>query len=477
MRQAAPTDTESPTEGIQDEAQPKGSAIAGLSLTMLMPSLAISSANAALPELVDAFGTSFQAVQWVVLSYMLAITTTIVAVGRAGDVIGRKRLMIAGVVIFVTASFLSGLSPDLSVLVAARSVQGFGAAIMMALAMTFIGELYPKQQTGRAMGLLGTMSAVGTTMGPSLGGILIAFFGWQAVFLINVPIGLAAIFLLRRGLPAAEHSPTHDSRGFDVAGILLLVITLGSYAVAMTIGHGRFSGINIALLIVALGTGAMFVVAEARAASPIVDLGLFRNTALSAGFVANAAVSTVIMATLVVGPFYLTRALQLDAARAGILLSVGPLVASICGFPAGRLVDRVGTVRASRTGLLIMIAGSIGLSLIDPEAGIVGYLIPIALLTAGYATFQAANNTAIMSIAGPSRRGILSGLLNLSRNIGLLTGASVMGAVFMAGIGGDIAIAPPAAITAGVRTTFAVAIILAAVAIAVGRPRSRDSVS
>ncbi|MEU2630025.1 MFS transporter, partial [Kitasatospora sp. NPDC007106] len=147
-------------------------ALAALSLSMLLPSLGISIANVALPTLSVAFSAPFAAVQWVVLAFLLATTTTIVGAGRLGDLVGRRRLLLGGIVLFTVASLLCGAAPTLWLLIAARAAQGLGAAVMMALTMAFVGGTVPKERTGRAMGLLGTMSAVGTALGPSLGGLL-----------------------------------------------------------------------------------------------------------------------------------------------------------------------------------------------------------------------------------------------------------------------------------------------------------------
>jgi len=167
-------------------------ALAGLSLSMLLSALGTSITNVALPTLVQAFNASFQEVQWVVLAYLLAITTLVVSVGRLGDIAGHRRLLLAGIVLFTVASVLAGFAPTLWLLIAARAAQGLGAAIMMALTMAFVGEMVPRGRTGSAMGLLGTMSAVGTALGPSLGGGLIAGPGWRAIFFINVPLGILA---------------------------------------------------------------------------------------------------------------------------------------------------------------------------------------------------------------------------------------------------------------------------------------------
>ena len=164
-------------------------ALTSLSLSLLLSSLGTSIANVGLPTLAQAFGAIFAQVQWVVLAYLLAITTLIVSVGRLGDLLGRRRLLLGGIALFTFASALCGLAPTLPWLIAARALQGLGAAVMMALTMALVGELVPKARTGSAMGLLGTMSAVGTALGPSLGGVLIATLGWRALFLVNLPLG------------------------------------------------------------------------------------------------------------------------------------------------------------------------------------------------------------------------------------------------------------------------------------------------
>ena len=234
-------------------------ALASLSLPMLLSSLGTSVANVALPTLTEAFGVSFQAAQWIVLAYLLATTTLIVSVGRLGDIIGRRRLLLSGLVLFTVASVLCGVAPDLWVLIAARAAQGLGAAIMMALSLAFVGATVPKDKTGSAMGLLGTMSAVGTALGPSLGGVLIAGLGWRAIFLVNVPLAVTALLLAHRFLPADRRGPRTDTLGFDTPGTLLLALMLGAYALAMTIGRGSFGSLNIALLVAAISGLGLFV--------------------------------------------------------------------------------------------------------------------------------------------------------------------------------------------------------------------------
>ncbi len=437
---------------------------------MLLASLGTSIANVALPTLAHAFTASFQQVQWVVLAYLLAITTLIVSVGRLGDLLGRRRLLLAGTLLFTVASVLCGTAPTLGLLIAARAAQGLGAAVMMALTMAFVGETVPKEKTGSAMGLLGTTSAIGTALGPSLGGLLIAHLGWPSIFFISVPLGIATLLLAHRYLPADRSMTTSARTHFDHAGTLLLALTLAAYALAVTTGRGAFGLTNVLLLLTAITGLGLFALAESRATSPLIQLAMFRDPVLSAGFAMSALVTTVVMATLVVGPFYLSGALGLDAARVGLVLSTGPIVAALTGVPAGRLVDRFGAYRVTLAGLLAMATGASILPMIPARFGVAGYIAPLVVLTAGYALFQAANNTAVMTDVQPDQRGVVSGMLNLSRNLGLITGASVMGAVFALGAGAtSIMTAPPDAVTAGMRTTCAVAAMLIVAALAIAR--------
>ncbi len=441
-------------------------ALASLSLSILMPSLDTSIANVGLPSLVRAFDTSFQGVQWVVLAYLLAITSLIVGAGRVGDIVSRRRLLLLGVAAFTAASLLCGIAPSLPLLIAARAAQGLGAAMMLAMTLALVGEAIPPSQTGSAMGLLGTMSAIGTTLGPSLGGVLIAAIGWRSIFLINVPLGVLNYLLVRRHVPISRNARTTRVR-FDIAGTGVLAATLAAYALAMTLGRTSFGPLNAALLIAAALGVALFVVIERKVASPLVQPALLRERALSTGLAASSLVSTVMMSTLVVGPFYLSRGLGLGTAAVGLTMSIGPLTSALAGVPAGRLVDRAGAWRMSFVGLAGMVIGLLALVSMPNTLGVIGYAGPIMIVTASYALFQAANNTGLMKDVIPERRGVISGMLSLSRNLGLITGAAVMGAVFVYSVGTTaIPSASPNSVATGMRVTFGVAAAVIGLALA-----------
>ncbi|UVS82085.1 MFS transporter [Actinokineospora sp. UTMC 2448] len=440
-------------------------ALTALSLVTLLPSLSISVATVGLPTIASAFGAGFTAVQWVVVAFLLATTALTVGIGRLGDLAGRRRLLTGGTALFTGATLLCGLAPDLPLLIAARALQGVGAAAMIALAIAFVGETVPPDRTGSAMGLLGTMSAVGTALGPSLGGVLIELAGWRAIFLVVAPLGLLALVLIR-ALPAAAPTPARGR--FDSAGTALLAATLAAYALAVTV--------DPRLLAVAAAGLAGFVAVERRARDPLLAPALLRDRVLAAGLTTNTLVSAVMMTTLVVGPFHLTLALGLDPALVGLAMSAGPVVSAVTGVPAGRVTDRVGAPAMVLAGLGGIIAGAAVLAAMPASAGVAGYIGPLVVITAGYATFQAANNTAVMRDVPAGSRGVVSGALTLSRNLGLMTGASVMGAVFAAAAGtGDLAAAPAADVAAATRWCFAAAAVLVAVGLVVGRLVPRTS--
>jgi EmrB/QacA subfamily drug resistance transporter len=441
--------------------------LTGLSLSMLLPSLATSIANVALPAMAEGFNASFQEVQWIVLAYLLAVTALIVSAGRLGDIVGRRRLLLAGIGLFTVASFLCAVAPTLWLLIAARVVQGLGAAVMMSLTLALVGETVPKAKTGSAMGLLGTMSAIGTALGPSLGGVLIAGLGWRTIFLVNVPLGVLNYLLAHYHLPVDRRKAETERRAsFDVTGTLVLAATLAAYALAVTIGRGHFGSLNAALLLTAIFGVGLFVAVETRIASPLIRLTTLRDPVLSASLATNALVAAVMMATLVVGPFYLSRGLGLETTSVGLVLSAGPIVAALTGAPSGRIVDRFGAERITLIGLVGIAIGLAILSVLPTNFGVAGYIAATVVVTAGYALFQAANNTVVMTGIEANRRGVVSGVLSLSRNLGLITGASVMGAVFALGSGTvDVTMAAPESVAAGMRTTFMVAAILIIVAV------------
>jgi MFS family permease len=381
--------------------------LAGPALALLTSSLAGGIVTVALPVLERAFDAPFGRVQAVLVAYLASITLLVAVAGTLADRLGRRRLMLAGLAVFSMASALCALAPTLPLLIAARALQGLGAALMMALATALVADTVPAERRGHAMGWLGSASAVGTALGPALGGALTGAFGWRSIFAVLVPFGLAAAWLVTWQLPADRPRPT---------------------------GASQPSG------------------AWHRTVVP-----LWRSLAT------NLLVSMTMMGTLLVGPFYLGGALGLSAAEVGLAMSAGPVSSALGGLPAGRLVDRIGPHRAVLIGVLSLACGALGLAV---QPGVAGYLVALVAMTQGYALFQAANNTAVMAAAGAAHRGTAAGWLGLSRQAGLLVGAGALGAVFAWG-GGSAA---PAAGLRATFTVAAGAMVLA-LGLSIGRSR------
>jgi predicted MFS family arabinose efflux permease len=371
-----------------------------LALTMLLGSLGTSIANIALPTLARSFATPFAQVQAVIVAYLAALTLGSLVAGRLGDRFGLRAVLLAGLWLFLSGSLFCAVAPGLPTLVAARAVQGAGAAGLITMSMAMIRQTAAPSALGRAMGLLGTSSALGTALGAPLGGLILPVMGWRGIFWLQLPLAALALALTLTALPRDLQSTRPKAPG------LLSVL----------------------------------------------------DRMILPGLALNLLVAAVMMTTLVTGPFYLGTTLGLSETVTGLVMAVGPVLSILTGLPSGRLVDAKGAGQVLLLGLALMTAGAAGLTLLPGTFGLLGYIAGIALLTPGYQLFQAANNTSALSGLPPDRRGTVAGLLALSRNLGLITGASVMGAVFAWGTGSaELAGASAEAIAAGLQLTFAIA--------------------
>lgn len=389
---------------------PRNRGTAAIILSAMLASLGTSIANVALPTLAEAFSAPIAQVQAVVVSYLVGLTLSVVIAGRLGDRYGLRRMMVVGLGLFTTASLLCAIAPSLMALVVARALQGIGAAFLMTIGMALVRQSADAARIGRAMGLLGTVSALGTALGPAMGGLLIPLTGWRGIFWVQVPLAGLALMLVLGALAAdrPQKVPLRES---------------------------------------------LWAVLD-RSLLPM----LF----------ANVLVAAVMMTTLVAGPFYLSLGLGLTTTQVGMAMTVGPALAIFSGAPSGRLVDLAGSRRVVRAGLILLASGAALMAVFPGMMGLSGYLLAITVLTPGYQLFQAANNTSALADVRNDRRGAVSGLLNLSRNLGLIAGSSVMGAFFAAGAGTEpLAEATPAAIAGSMRLTFLVAVGMICVALLV----------
>lgn len=411
-----------------------------LGLAILLAALGTSSANVALPQLAQHYAVSFAQVQWVVLAYLLAITVFIVIVGRLSDWLGAKQVLLGGILLFALASLVAALAPAFNGLLLARALQGCGAATMMSLAMALVPQLVPANQASKLIGFLASMSAVGTAAGPAVGGLLLQWADWTWLFWLNLPLAGAALWLASRVLPAAQAdsaSQPANTAGFDVGGAVLLAITLLSYALAMTTSGYRGWLLAGAVLFLALFIRRQYQHQQAGTAA-LVPLVLIKQATLRQGFVLNFVVMSVMMATLVVGPFFLTQALGLQPWQVGLMMASGPLITAMLAWPVSVIVQRFVIRQVLLTTLLLMSLGALMLAILPASYASAGYLAGLWLLTLGYATFQSANNSAVMAQAAAGERGVVSGLLHLARNLGQLSGAALLGALFALASGSNM---------------------------------------
>ncbi|MDR6756682.1 MFS family permease [Mycoplana sp. BE70] len=457
----------------------KPSVLAALAGAMLLASLGVSIATVALPTLTREFSAPLATVQWIVLAYLIAVTVTIVLAGRLGDLFGQRRVLIAGLALFAVASVLCAAAPTLGLLIAGRAMQGIGGAILMALPLSLIRETISRERTGSAMGLLGTMSAIGTALGPSLGGVLIASSGWRAAFVALAGAGFLVLGIALRAIPPTPVPVRHVDGRMDWPGAALLAVTLILYGLATAGGTAAvIPGAGMLLPAAILGL-ALFVFVEIRSASPLVPVSVLLERATGSALAMNILVSTVMMATLVVGPFFLSFSLGLNEAVVGLVMAIGPVTAALSGVLAGRVTDRFGARSVLAAGLVEMTVGLVCLAVLPRLLGVAGFAAALIVLTPGFQLFLTANNTAVMVAVRDDQRGLLSGLLGLSRNLGFMTGASVMATLFAAAVGSsDIVATAPDVIANAFTTTFLSAsglTLLALIVAIVGQPAAAEA--
>lgn len=411
-----------------DERNNGRTAQLGPCLSIILASLGTSTAAVTLPELSRDFQGSSLDTTFVVSAYILATTALIVPVGRAGDLFGKRTVLVLGLCLFILGAFLAFYAPTLPILIASRLIQGAGAAAMMAMPLAQVRDIVATGQVGRWMGMMGTMSAIGTASGPALGGVIVASFGWRAVYLFQIPVAAIALALCLIYIANNKRSTTRTKIDFAGAGALTVFIAAFTFFIS-DIASG-FNEVTVLLLATALIAFAAFLVIEHRTAIPILPLELLRSPHLRLSLAMNAIVSLVMMGILVVGPFFLTGGLGLTTAQMGLAMSVGPIASALSGIPAGRLTEKIGAGRAVFVGGLAMTIATAAMAGLPVMFGLGGFIAAFLLLSPSYQVFLAALNTSVMESAFEKDRGVTSGVLNLSRNFGFILGASAISGIY-----------------------------------------------
>ena len=408
-------------------ALPRWRVFPALALGTVMAVLDISVVNIALPTLSRTFGVPLTSIEWVVLAYVLTISGLLLAMGRVADFMGRRRVYGAGLTLFMVASALCAAAPSAGWLIAARALQGLGAAMMSANSTALLTAAFGAQERGRALGAFGAMVGVGLALGPPLGGLLVSHFSWRWIFLVNLPVGLFAQWQLWTRVPRDE--PGHPT-SLSLAGAALWCGALVALTLALSRGpaHGWGDARVWPLFALAAVLFALFALDEARSAHPLLPLDLLRGplgVATSLTLIANGLAISVGFHL----PLYLEEVLRFDAARSGRWLAVLPLLSLVLAPLAGRWSDRLGTRALSVAGMLLAAVGFAVMSQVGttPHPGHI--LAGMALIGAGIGIFTVPNSSAAMGSVPPERLGLASGLQATMRNLGLASGAAAMAAI------------------------------------------------
>jgi EmrB/QacA subfamily drug resistance transporter len=397
-------------------------------LGAVMAPLDSSIANVALPAIGRGFHTAVDNTEWVLIAYMLTTSSTLVLFGRLGDMWGQKRVYTLGFAVFGLSSLACAFAPSFFVLVAARVVQGFGAAMLMSSSPAIITDVFPASERGRAIGLNGGAVAVGLSSGPVLGGLIVSSWSWRWIFIINVPISIVALavaaFILRR--------ERRGNEGFDIPGTLLAFTALFAIALGLSRAHvwGWGSIRTIAALVYGAVGVAAFLSVERRAKAPVLDLELFKNRTFAFSVLAGALYFCALYCVIFTIPLSAQVAMGRSALQAGLLILPISALNLVLAPAAGALSDRVPARYVSTAGAACFFAGSLLLAAQPAHPDVRLLLLALLVTGAGTAVFTQPNNSTIMGSAPASRRGVAAGVLATARTTGQLLGVCVAGAIY-----------------------------------------------
>jgi len=386
--------------------------------------------NTVIPLIMGSFGVDFAMAEWVVMAYLLGVSSLILTFGRMGDMIGHKRVFLLGSAIFSMGSVLCGLAPTVEVLIGGRLVQAVGAAMLFASSSAILIDTFPATQRGQVLGLQGSITYVGMMLGPAAGGWMAMEFGWQGVFYLSVPLGILMGAIAYFAIPRTS-ARKRDER-FDVAGALTFMIGLGALLMALSHGQkwGWTSSLVLALLLAAALLLGAFVSLERRIDNPMLDLSLFRVR------VFNAATGSALMnylctySVMFLVPFYLIQYRGFNPAHSGLLLSCQAVAMAAVAPFSGSLSDRIGSRLLSSFGMAVLTVGLLLLAFVSPTAADGEIAVRLAICGLGIGIFVSPNSSALMGSVSVQRRGVASAILAGARTTGMVMGVALAGAVF-----------------------------------------------
>lgn len=380
--------------------------------------------NIANPSIAEDFSISLSAVQWVINAYMLIITATLLMFGRLGDRLGMEKVYTWGFVVFTFGSALCSLAPSLFFLVSFRIIQALGASMMMATGIGIVSNSFPDNERGKALGITGSVVGIGNMTGPSLGGLLIEYFGWPSIFLINIPIGLIAVILAFRYMVSTAATPDPLGDKFDAPGTLLLAIT------SILLVLGLSPDANQVLLVIGILLIPVFVKVEQRRSASLINFDLFKIKPFVYGNILGSISYISHMLIYFLFPFYLQDILNLSPAQAGLYMTIPPLLMALAAPIAGNLSDRWGPSRLTSASFLIMALAHFTLSTVTLSLDSVRIFLGLILLGLGLGTFGSPNSSSIMGSISPDQAGYAGGFIATVRNLSYSLGTALSVAIY-----------------------------------------------
>jgi MFS transporter, DHA2 family, methylenomycin A resistance protein len=440
------TTTEPLTRTRVEDRSARRWTLVAMSLGFAVVQLDISVVNVAIKSIGTALGGGVSALQWVVNAYTIGFAAFILTAGALGDRIGARRVFVSGFVLFMVASAICGLAPDLGVLVGARAIQGIGAAVLVPSSLTLLNHAYTEPAArSRAVGLWLAGASLALSGGPLIGGVLIATLGWRAIFFINVPVALVGIYLSRRY--ASETSQSRD-RGVDVGGQVLAVLALTALVAATIEGGVRGFGSPVVLAGFALAAlaGAAFVVVEARGARPMLPLRLFENRTFSVTAAMGLLINIAFYGLIFVFSLLFQREQGLTPLQTGLALAPIMIAITISNLLAGRIDQRFGPRRTVAVAIAVVAAACAGLLGVGASTGYGGMVVQLAALGAAAGSVIPVLTSELLGSVDRTRSGVAAGTLNTLRQTGSAIGVSLFGSLlarrggFTAGVHASLAI-------------------------------------
>jgi DHA2 family multidrug resistance protein-like MFS transporter len=402
-------------------------AVIAVCLAVGMATLDTAIINTALPTVAGGIGTDSASVIWVVNAYQLAMVATLLPFASLGEVLGPRRLYLGGLLVFVVSSLFCGLAWSLPSLALARVVQGLGAAALMSVNAVLLRHIYPSARLGRGMGINSLVVGLAFTLGPTLASAILSFTSWHWLFLINVPLGLLAMWMASRNLPRIERS-THP---YDRTAAVLCAGLFGFTVLALSSGvHGNQGAVTLGELAIALVCGLALARRQAGHPAPMLAVDLYRLPLFALSSLTAVCAFCAQGLAFVALPFLLQEQLGHSQVATGYLITPWPAVVAIMALIAGRLSDRIAPGLLGGIGLLVLSLGMAALALLEPGAGAVDIGWRMALCGAGFGFFQSPNLKALMTSAPVSRSSGASGVVATSRLVGQTLGAALVALCF-----------------------------------------------